>query len=140
MADGAADNPVPDHMCASKPAEAILSHDPLPNESNDELAEAKREIERLRAHVAALQKNDARLQVEIDSRVDLEHRLDEAQSRETQRDKQLHVLGDLFAELRELLGATSARTILARVKELVAASSGSTGPVAHQSKAQQDAP
>jgi hypothetical protein len=135
MADGGADNPVSDHMCVSKPAEAILNDSPLPNESNDELAAAQREIERLRALVAALHdEHDAKLKAEIASRVDLERRLDEVQSRETQRNEQLRVFGDQFAELRELLGATTARAILARVKELVAASPGSTDPVALQSK------
>jgi uncharacterized ParB-like nuclease family protein len=131
-ADDAADNPAPDDMCASKPPEVIYGDSPLPNQSNDGLAEAQREIERLRAQVAALQEeHDARLQVEIASRADLERRLNEVQSRETQRAEQLRVLGDQFAELRELLGAKSAREILARVKELAGASAGSTGQAAH---------
>jgi uncharacterized ParB-like nuclease family protein len=132
MADGGADNPAPDDMCASKPPEVIHSDCPHPNEYADELADAQREIERLHAQVAALQKaHEAKLQVEIATRVDLERQLDEVQAREAQRDEQLRVFGDQFAELRELLGVTSARAILARVKELVAAGAGSTGQVAH---------
>jgi ParB-like chromosome segregation protein Spo0J len=136
MVDGGADNPVPDDMCASKPPEAILSNVPSPNEINDMLAEAQREIDRQRAHVAALQKeHEAELQIAIAARVDLERRLDEVESRETPRVEQLRVLGDQFAELRELLGVKSARAIVGRVKELVASSAGSTAPAAHQSQA-----
>jgi uncharacterized ParB-like nuclease family protein len=143
IADGGGDNQVPDDECTSEPPEAILSHDQLPNVSNDELAEAQREIERLHAHVAALRReHDARLQVEIACRIDLERRLDEVQSRETQRDEQLRVFGDQFAELRELLGVTSARAILARVKELIAASSAwkDSSAVAQLPATQQDQP